>query len=216
MDIRLEPTYTAEEIAQVLLESEGRSTEWDPPSGKFKGHAEGKHALLPAGPGHTGNTIRNASSMALGQHPNYKKAGIISFFHSRQPDAIAFALNRNSGQAALRFLHDISECYAVFAELDIWAGGSNMKCFYPKGLPDNLPAEVTIPNRDRLEAVNENWKTLLVPVVGVAGGLCIKLMKTGGRGLHIRTAFPTFETPAPSTAELCRSGAPAQIVQLPI
>jgi hypothetical protein len=220
MQIKLEPTYTADEVAQLLLESEGQPSDWDAPGSKAKGHPF-KHTLLWAGPGHTGNTIRIASDIALDKHPEYQ-GGRVGFFQSRQPEAIALGLNRKSGQTALYFLKTIFGCSGIFAKIDIQAGLFKMMCFYPKGHPGNLPTDVFVPNRANLQSLRSDdaetrWgdPALLVPAIGIAGGLCIKLMiSTNGR-LHIRTAFPIFEVPSPQTVEIEWADKSCQTVVLP-
>jgi hypothetical protein len=46
----------------------------------------------------------------------------------------------------------------------------------------------------------------LVPQAGIAGGIAMKLMKTPQKNLHIRTAFPLTDAPAPPMAQIRYTG----------
>lgn len=147
-------------------------------------------------------------------------AGASSAFDGCQAAAVAHALNRKAGQTVLGWLcHD--RCEWIFARIDIAAGNFRMVCY-------DVDTTVPAPSGARFvvgpprTAPDGSWRPaivlpgLLASTRGIAGGIGMKLMKTAGKDLHIRTAYPLTAAPAPQRARIRWRDVGVQDQDLPV
>ncbi len=206
MAIKLEPTYTEQEVSRILRESEGQLAEGEEPGGDG-GHAEERHELIARGRNREHTTIgAMRDRMVSGRRP----PRAVGAFQNCQAKAIAFAFNTKAGQTALSWLC-MDACFFVFAEFDIAAGGFRMIGFDRARLEPPVSGATWVVGPGGLPMPG-----IPVPAIGLAGGVAMKLMKAPGKTLHIRTAFPLVNAPAPPTAELHWHAGGALEQELPI
>lgn len=187
------PTYTEEEVSKILKASEGRATG---AADHFQGHSESLHELQAVGRKRDHTSMAAIEERIVGAEKKTKSGA----FDGCQANAIAFALNSKAGQTSLGFLCMDTVAY-VFVQIDISAGAFrcvNMSIDSTTAAPSGA-AFVVAPSGVTLTG-------FLVPIMGIAGGIAMKLMKTEGKELHIRTAFPLTDKPSRSNCEISYKG----------
>ncbi|MBR0656198.1 hypothetical protein [Plastoroseomonas arctica] len=189
MPIKTTPTYTEHEVSRILRESEEASIS---DQDRGEGHAEGLHELLARGKNRASTDLDEMEQRIIG--PERKRR--TGAFVGTQAAAIAFALNKKAGQTALGWL-SYEKCEFIFAQIDIAAGNFAM-IGYDGDVTTPAPGGarfVVAPGGVALTG-------FLVPIEARAGGIAMKLMKTSGKDLHIRTAFPLIAAPNPQRANI--------------
>ena len=202
--IKTNPTYTEHEVSRILRESEGKSTS---NLDRGEGHAERQHELQARGKNRAFTTVKSLQLRIVGYDVFDKDEDFIvqsGAFDGCQAAAIAFALNKKAGGAALGFLCR-ETCKFVVASIDI-SGGSFPMVGYDISALEEAPSGarfVAGPNGLVLPGILKERRAL-------ANGIRMKLMKTADKSLHIRTAFPLVAAPSPQIAAVHWDGAGIQ------
>jgi hypothetical protein len=185
MPIKVQPTYTEEDVSRILRESEALQL----PGFGQPGHAEGVHELIARGTRRSHVTLAGLRHQILRPDEEEEGKSVNSAFWNCQARAIAQALNRTGTQAALSALAN-PDCWKVVLRADIAAGG--FKCvIYSKLLASMTSAEQVYP-------VGE--ADLPVVKITTAGGIVMLLGRTPHDTLYIHTAYPLEAAPGESTA----------------
>lgn len=158
-------TYTEIEIAGILKRSEGSDVEGE----RGRGHAEGLHELTPVGKGRS-----HTSETGLQQRVLDERKGLVGAFDGCQVAAVAWAINCQAGQNALKYLNHPNAKH-VFAWIDVSTQAFRMK-YAQANVPKIGPIQMPVVMNDAVKCV------------------AMKLMKENGK-LHIRTAFPMNTPP---------------------
>ncbi len=203
MAIKTRPTYTENEVSKILKKSEDESVS---AADRGEGHAEGEHELEAIGKNRASTTLSDLEERITGAEKKTKSGA----FDGCQAAAVAFALNKKAGQTALGYLC-METCEFVFVTIDVSAGNFAIVAFdaavtekAPSGADFVVsPSGVVLPG-------------LLVPVRTSAHGIAMKLMKTSGKELHIRTAFPLTTAPSPQKASIRWTHGGSQDQDLPV
>ena len=193
MPIKSKPTYTEDEASRILKASEEAAAS---SNDRGKGHAEGLHELQAVGKKRAHTSLSEIEERIVGAEKKTKSGA----FDGCQAKAVAWALNTKGGQTALGYLC-MDSVEHVFVSLDIRNGSFravNMSVDKTAKAPSGAdfvvaPSGVTLTG-------------FLDPQTGPAGGISMKLMKTAGKDLHIRTAFPLATAPSPPTAQIKYAG----------
>lgn len=192
MGFSCKPSYTEHQVSKLLKSSEDAST-GDRDRGA--GHSEGLHELRAVGKGRASTSLSAIEERIVGEEKKTKSGA----FDGCQAAAVAFALNSKAGQTALGYLA-IKEAQHVFVRVNIEAG--NFRAV-------NMSTTDVTPVSNVDFVVAPSGVTLggfLNANSASAGGIAMKLMKTPGGDLHIRTAFPLNDPPARQTCQITYSG----------
>jgi hypothetical protein len=203
MGIKTTPTYTENEVSRILRNSEEVAVS---AADRGEGHAEGLHELQAMGKNRASTTMDELEMRILGEEKKTRSGA----FDGTQAAAIAYALNKKAGQTALGWLC-WDNCDFIFARIDIAAGNFAM-VGYDIDVTTPAPSGATFvvaPGGVVLSG-------LLVPIRTNAKGIAMKLMKTAGKELHIRTAFPLTTAPSPQKATIRWRAAGDQDQDLPV
>ncbi|WP_376097783.1 hypothetical protein ACE7GA_07370 [Roseomonas sp. CCTCC AB2023176] len=213
MSIKTEPTYTEYEVSRILRDSEGQSIR---PTDRGEGHAEANHELVAQGKNRASITFDGLEMRIIGD----EGLPASSAFDGCQVAAITYALNTRAGQTALGYLC-WDRCEWVFARIGIAAGNFRM-VGYNAQVTRPAPSGARFVVGPSRTGPDGSWRPAIVlpglldQTPGIAGGIGMKLMKTVGKALHIRTAFPLANAPVPPRARIRWVGAGEQDQDLPV